>query len=650
MDGREQITTAGFALAASDVTRRASRDTAETELIEIALHHSYWQERRRAARYLAGHQSRPAIETLIRVVRDDRDDEVVEAAILALLKLRAFEALEMLTKPKVLSAAAATVRWAGVHALGELGNPLHFDYLLTLTHDPDWLVRNEALATLERLITHINETISPENQPVETLNLLIRMLRIDQRDLHQKIVAGLGRFQKEVLENVLIEALHTHDEQIKVGLAMTLGNIKSQNAVARLVEVVQDHFGSVRKAALHALAQIGGPAAINAILLRLGDGAKDVVDEASRALIALGEQPYAQAILIDSLRHLFNVEIKRKILAIMGQIKHPALLEAIIENLGNSYFFIRASATEALVRFGAAAIPKVTEILAVTPIPVATLIAEALEARQIQTRIKAIQALGVLKNSAALETAKELSQTADDHIASAAQQAYFEITKGIWERANAAYVLGEFGDPQAVPLLIATLQDESTRIRTAVLGALRKLRDERAIEPVARLATADPDGRIRTEAVAALVGIGFFPAAVKTALLQALHDEQPDVRVEAARGLGKIPDDDVVDALLSKLPDDSFGVRRNVLNALYTIGKRIAPKVTALLETTPEKVSKGSALILSGVLLIQESIPLIERLLQAETDPDLLAIGRQVLQGLKGDLKVKALLFEMYLS
>jgi HEAT repeat protein len=646
MTERAQIMTA----VVNQTTQSASRYASEDDLIAIVLHHWNWKERRSAARYLARHQSKKTIETLIRVIRDDRDDDVVEVAVLSLLKLRAFEALEMLTKPKVLSAHTASVRWAGIYALGELGNPMHFDYLFTLTHDPDWLVRNEAIVTLDRLISHIGETISPENQSVETMNLLIRMLRIDHQDLHRKIVDGLVRFKKEVLEDVLIEALNTHDEHIKVGIATALGRIKSHNALPALVDLVRDKFSSVRQAAIRALSQIGGTMAINTLILRLGDGDKDVVQAAIQALISQGDQPYAQAILIDNLRNIFNLEIKKNILMIMGHIKHPSLIGPIIEHLGNSYFFIRASATEALARFGETAIPQIVEIVSARQLPVDTLMAEALHSENIRTQLNAIHSLGILKNSAALPTIQQLSQHQDDRIAEAAQLAFFEISKRNWETMNAAYVLGEIGNSAYAPLLIDLLSDHSTRVRTAALEALRKLRDERAIEPVARIAVAEPYEDLRQEAVAALVSIGHFSPQVKATLLKALHDESPDVRVEAARGLGKIPEDDVVDALLSKLHDDSFVVQRNVLNALYTIGKDITPKVNALLQATQDTVVKGGTIILLGVLFIRESIPVIEGLLAGETDPDLLAIGKHVLQVLKGALKDKEILFEMYLS
>jgi len=647
---REQITPSLFDQVERDITRSASRNSTEDELIDIVLHHWYWKERRRAARYLASHKSKKTIDTLIRVVRDDRDDDVVEVAVLSLLKLRAFEALDMLTKPKVLSANASSVRWAGTHVLGELGNSMHFDYLFKLSHDPDWLVRNEAIEALDRLICQIGETISPENQSVAMINLLIRMLRIDHRDLHQKIVDNLVRFNKDVLEDLLIKSLNTQDEHMKVGITTALGKIKSYNAVSHLVDLAQDESISVRKAAIRALSQIGGHVAINTIILRLGDGDKDVVQEATRSIISQGDKPYVQAILIDSLRNIFNVEIKKNILIIMGQIKHPSLIESILENLGNSYFFIRASATDALIRFGDTVIKKIAEILSVKQIPVDMLIEEALHSDNIRARLNAIHSLGVLKSSAALSTIQELSQHEDERIADAAQLAFFEISERNWETMNAAHVLGELGNPTYVPLLIDLLSDHSTRVRTAALEALGKLRDERAIEPVARLAASEPYEDIRRQAVAVLVSIGRFPPQVKDILLKALHDESRDVRVEAARGLGKIPDDDVVDALLSKLLDYSFGVRRNVLNSLYTIGKKITPKVKALLQSTKDTVVKGEAIILLGVLFIQESIPLIENLLEGETDTELIEIGNQVLQVLKGELKDTEVLFKMYLS
>ncbi len=650
MNVKEQTTTSLFEPVEEGLTKNISLDSTEAELIDIILQHWYWKERRSAARYLAHHKSKKTIDTLIRVVRNDHDEDVVEVAILSLLKLQAFEALEMFTKPKVLSSSVSSVRWAGTYALGYLGNPMYFDHLFKLTHDPDWLVRNEAVTALEGLISQVGETISPENQSVETIHLLIRMLRIDHQELQGKIVACLVSFNKDTLENRLLRSLNTRDEHMKVGITRALGKIKSHNAVPYLVDFAQDEFIRVRITAIHALAQIGGHVAINAIIQRLGDGDASVVQEASQTLIAQGDKSYVQAILIDSLHNIFNIEIRKNILFIMGRITHPDMIVPILEHLGNSYFFIRVSARNALIRFGDTVAEQLAEILAVTQLPIATLIEEALNSSNLRSRLNAIASLSVAKNSGALDIAKELNQDENSTIADAAQNAYFEITKGIWERANAAYVLGELGKTEYVPLLIETLQDESTRIRTAVFGALKKMRDERATDAVAHFAVSDSDERIRTEAVAALVGIGSFPASVKAALLQALSDEHRNVRFEAARGLGKIPDDDVIDALLDTLGDSSSGVRRNVMNALYTIGEKILPKVKALLQYTQDNAVKRATMVLLGVLSTRESIPLIEGGLDQETDERVLERGNQIIQILKGKPEDRAILFDMYLT
>ena len=77
-------------------------------------------------------------------------------------------------------------------------------------------------------------------------------------------------------------------------------------------------------------------------------------------------------------------------------------------------------------------------------------------------------------------------------------------------RINAAFALGEMGDPRAVGPLVVSLEDENPYVRIAVANALGEIKDSRALEP----------------------------------LIGSLHDENRDVRLSIMLALWKITGQD----------------------------------------------------------------------------------------------------------
>jgi HEAT repeat protein len=178
-------------------------------------------------------------------------------------------------------------------------------------------------------------------------------------------------------------------------------------------------------------------------------------------------------------------------------------------------------------------------------------------------------------------------------------------------RRNAADALGELGDRRAFETLLAGLQDGV--VVNAAGHALEELRDERAIEALlptfARddetwryrvapivgksgpralgplfAALGSDDWRVRATAARALSYTEADQAVAP--LLEALeHDQNPNVRGEAATALSFFDDDRVVEALLSALQDPSSTVRRAAaqgLDQLTALGRATTDILPAL--------------------------------------------------------------------
>lgn len=618
----------------------------QTELVRQVLQDPDWYVRRRAARHLRNFPSPEAKTALLQVLAQEEDGDVIQAAILSLTKLGSREMLDLIIKPKIMMSTLESVRWACACALGSLGSPWHFEHLYQFLNDTEWNVRNETITTLEQIISRIGEDQDDRNFSLEDkLLLLVRMLQVDNEKLQECIVRQLARFDHEVTEDYLIERLETENESIKLGLIKALGRIKSRNAVPRLIPCLADLSLRVRKGATEALGEIGGLSAFNTLVAQLADPHETIWQAAVTGLLRQKDFEFAVPVLIDSLHADTNTRRRKSILFVMGEMRNPAFVETILENLGNSYFLARKSAAEALVKFGELIREDVNQILVMNDLPLKDLVDEARNGQTILVRMNAIRALGALKRPDALRFIEELTQTPVYQIATAAEEAYRQISESIWARSNAAFVLGELGGEASVEPLLTALRDVSSRVRHAAMSALKKVKSERTVEPILEVADREQYSEIRREAVSALGEIAVFSDPVKELLYRKMTDSSYLVRLETSRVLGKIHDSRSIDLLLLAFQDTSFEVRRNALNALYSIGKDVIPPAEGLLISATSPNVRLCLLQLLGMLFARDSIPQIESVLAAETDPEVLAFGRRVLNVLNGKVEDKKALF-----
>ena len=122
--------------------------------------------------------------------------------------------------------------------------------------------------------------------------------------------------------------------------------------------------------------------------------------------------------------------------------------------------------------------------------------------------------------------------------------------------------------PQAVALLIDTLQDQSEMVQSGAAWALGELKAETAIEALANLLTSDPSAT-GNHAADALGKIG--QVAVPT-LIEALDHKKAWVRVRAAKALVPIQDRRSIGPLFQALEDESYMVCHYAEIALTNMG------------------------------------------------------------------------------
>ncbi|MEU3478634.1 ankyrin repeat domain-containing protein [Streptomyces sp. NPDC033754] len=151
--------------------------------------------------------------------------------------------------------------------------------------------------------------------------------------------------------------------------------------------------------------------------------------------------------------------------------------------------------------------------------------------------------------------------------------------------------LGECGDPEAVPELLAAAGHPEAAVRRAVAGALAGIVPAGHTEALGVLLalSRDGDARVRDWATLALAELPDDTPLVREGLAERLGDDDPETAAEAARGLAIRQDPRSVDALASVLADgDPDGAaRETALAALEHV--RDARVRTRLEWTTPRR-------------------------------------------------------------
>lgn len=292
---------------------------------------------------------------------------------------------------------------------------------------------------------------------------LIDELRVEQDDTQRKAVEALKLIGEPAVVP-LIDALQDRDWQIRLGAARALVSIRDP-AVEPLILALRAAPPAVQMGAAATLGKIGSPAAI---------------------------EPLIDVLLLSD-RRLGHVVVRA--LGMMGEPAIRPLLRVLKDGDNTS----RKGAVEALVQIGE---------------PAARLLPGVLTAEHFRVRAGVVDALDRLNwsPSTAEETVAYL--IAKERWSDLARSGAIAVEPLIQVlddrddsiRRRAAKVLGEIGDPRAVPGLMNLLHDDYYSVRREVETAFVAM-GVPAMESVVS-ALDDPDGDVRRRAADVLTEIG----------------------------------------------------------------------------------------------------------------------------------------------
>lgn len=413
--------------------QRASQ--AVPELIQL-LHDPEWVVRQAAAEALGRIKSKKAIEPLVQGLRDNV--EAVQKAAMKSLVVLGSESTKPLLNALTYEKNKYAVR-AAILTLGQIGDESAVPTLIDQMRNSYFVIRRSAVRALSNFGPSITKQLLPK-------------LSYNISDISQ----------------LLKEAGNRRNPPMQIRAIKALGGLEDHRAVGVLKMMVDQASDEVQDAAVQALIQIGTSA-----WGRCG---------ALRVLSQIGDKKIAKKLLPCIIDDSDNVRLEaiRAIPMIAPKMAVEPLIKAGREDRDA---YIRCEAIKQLRAIGVVN-PKVLEFCL-----------SAISDQSRDVRSQAVRLLGIIQDESAIQPLMEA--LADRHwsVRESAENALFnyggkvvdQLIDVLYHRSwtirfRAVRLLGEIGDPRAMPALEKMLkkQTEKDKVKDAVYTALNKLKAKAA--------------------------------------------------------------------------------------------------------------------------------------------------------------------------
>lgn len=438
------------------------------------------------------------------------------------------------------------------------------DRVVSWLNDPEHRLRRVAAEVLAEV---------PSEHGVVPLG---RALSDVEAEVRTAAAEALGASGRKEATPALLGHLDDVDPGVSEAVITSLARLGDAAAVAPLIGKVQDSRPAVRMSAVRALGELGDRRAIDSLLLALQDPEQALVGEAIRALGRLRADSAALPI-IAVMDGTPSRTVQNAAVQALGQIGTEAGTMRLVQALGDSRpDGLREGARRALAGMGERALPALDRCLRGQP--------------DLARADGCVLAAGGVKAPGAVKVVIDALQRA------------------VVTPQAALAALGELGDPNALPAVLEALVDPDPGVRGAAIEATHALLDPRdpdgrAIEPIVqalRLARHRPEECAR---LAALLGRTGSPRAIEPLLPLARDANLLGVRVAAVTALGIVPPSGQDEVLLDALTDEEHEVRFAAAVALRRAASAsVASRLLAALEREAERDRVAIGLALVGAL------------------------------------------------
>lgn len=349
------------------------------------------------------------------------------------------------------------IRRAAIALLARVGDQNCVDDLRAVEHDPD----PELAEAARTALTAIGErAVGPYIDNLTHKDVGARLAALDTL-IKQGKAAVLP----------LIAMLEHRSSLVRGLVAEILGEIADPRALDALTQAVADRDRHVRLAAIAAIGKLKTQAAVARLLEALESDDSEFADIAAKALVNAGTVVSQHMISLLILRSPAPAPtsptpdilppppaaLRARAARILGQLREPLALRPLIDALKDPDDWVRTGAATAL---GSLLDPAATG-------PLITCLRDA----HPSVRAAAAEAIGQLRDLSATESLLPLLQDVQASV-----------------RAAAARALGRIGDSITIEPLIGLLDSPDREVRIATIEALGNLRATKVLERLQRIA------------------------------------------------------------------------------------------------------------------------------------------------------------------
>ncbi|MBN2381578.1 HEAT repeat domain-containing protein [bacterium] len=338
-----------------------------------------------------------------------------------------------------------------------------------------------------RLVSETSEAFKAMGDHV--IPFLIDNIEDEDERIRVAIVTIIGSFRALAAEKSLIRRLSDEIGHVRAAAALALKELGSEKAIPALIKLLSDDFPDVREAAISALIRINSPKVLAAITPMIDDLESLCKESAVKVFCAITGLDKLDTLLF--LMKDANSTIRKTVIQKLGTISGDDVLEPLLLALTDEHPDVRVAAAQALCKYDA---ENVFQALSRASLDkniwvssaaihalgflhhdhVVALLIDKLEDKRSIVQITAIQALARQKNERVIEIVKTLFHDNDVDL---------EV------RRTTATILGEFGDPELVPVLLSALSEKDWNFRYSIIKALACFEHPDITEPVLTLAT-----------------------------------------------------------------------------------------------------------------------------------------------------------------
>ncbi len=409
---------------------------------------------------ISDRESRSA-RALIRLLSMD-DEEIVELAIEGLVRLGP---LSYGLLCDALKSPSPKVRRNAALALGYMKADLSVDQLTLLLQDGEWQVRRSAAEALGKI---------GDSKAIEPL---VQCLGDNVEKVQRQARVSLVSFKNLAVDPLLNALSHEKRKFVLRALILTLGDIADPKSIPALIRHLKSSYFVVRRAAVHALVQLGPQVApyLLPILSYHEDTIKTFLEDAVRS-----NQPLLQL---------------RAIHALGGLEDHRAvtILKKLAQEGDDE---VRQSSVDALAQIGCAAWSRCSALQVLREIGEYShrpAILHMLKDDSDNVRLEAVLALAQIDGS---EVIGPLIETA-----SGDRDPYIR-----YEAVRQLRTIG-VGYPEVLELALKALKDSNRDVRKQAAWLLGNFQEDRSIPALVK-ATSDPHWSVRESAEIALHNFG----------------------------------------------------------------------------------------------------------------------------------------------